>query len=103
MKNQRPDGAIQQLASTLRKRFGTHLVKIILFGSRARGDYEPDSDYDVLVLLDEVTKEIRDEIDEIVWQIGWDNDVLITSIVHDVRTFETPFMNPFSLTSGKKG
>ncbi|MEK7821959.1 MAG: nucleotidyltransferase domain-containing protein, partial [Planctomycetota bacterium] len=70
MKNQKPDKVIKQLATTLRERFGTHLAKIILFGSRARGDYEPDSDYDVLVLLDEVTKEIRDEIDEIVWQIG---------------------------------
>ncbi|MDI6759902.1 MAG: nucleotidyltransferase domain-containing protein [Candidatus Brocadiaceae bacterium] len=103
MKNQKPDGAIQQLASTLRKRFGTHLVKIILFGSRARGDYEPDSDYDVLVLLDEVTKEIRDEIDEIVWQIGWDNDVLITSIVHDVRTFETHLYEPLFINVRKEG
>jgi excisionase family DNA binding protein len=29
-------------------------VRIVLFGSRARGDARPDSDYDVLVVLDEV-------------------------------------------------
>ena len=29
-------------------------VKIILFGSRARGDARPDSDYDLLVILDSV-------------------------------------------------
>ena len=29
-------------------------LRIILFGSRARGDARPDSDYDLLVILDEV-------------------------------------------------
>ncbi|OGN87654.1 MAG: hypothetical protein A2X23_09940 [Chloroflexi bacterium GWC2_73_18] len=29
-------------------------VRIILFGSRARGDARDDSDYDILVILDEV-------------------------------------------------
>jgi predicted nucleotidyltransferase len=28
--------------------------KIILFGSRARGDYRDDSDYDILVILDKL-------------------------------------------------
>ena len=28
--------------------------KIILFGSYARGDYDPDSDLDLLVILDEI-------------------------------------------------
>jgi len=29
-------------------------VRVVLFGSRARGDARPDSDYDLLVVLDEV-------------------------------------------------
>jgi len=29
-------------------------VRVILFGSRARGDARPDSDYDILVLVDEL-------------------------------------------------
>jgi len=39
-------------------------VRIILFGSRARGDARPDSDYDLLVVLDEMTnrREARVEI-----------------------------------------
>ncbi len=39
-------------------------VRIILFGSRARGDARPDSDYDLLVVLDELTsrREARVEI-----------------------------------------
>lgn len=103
MKNRKPDKVIKQLATTLRERLGTHIVKVILFGSRARDDYEKDSDYDVLILLDKVTKEISDEIDEIVWQVGWDNDVLITSIIHDEKTFDTHIYEPLFINVRKEG
>lgn len=103
MKNQKSDSVIQQLVTALRQRFGSHIVKVILFGSRARRDYEPDSDYDVLILLDEVTKEIVDEIDETVWQIGWNNDALITAIVHDEKTFETHVYEPLFINIRKEG
>jgi predicted nucleotidyltransferase len=32
--------------------------KIILFGSRARGDYKEDSDYDILVIMDKLEDSI---------------------------------------------
>jgi uncharacterized protein len=31
--------------------YGDRLARVVLFGSRARGDAEPDSDYDVAVFL----------------------------------------------------
>ncbi len=37
--------------------------KIILFGSRARGDYKEDSDYDILVLKEGVRAEERRKIE----------------------------------------
>lgn len=42
-------------------------ARIILFGSRARGDYKPDSDWDVLILLsysesESIKKLIRDNL-----------------------------------------
>ncbi len=33
--------------------YGRRLKKVLLYGSRARGDHRPDSDYDVLVVLEE--------------------------------------------------
>ena len=45
----------QQVLSDLRRGlqalYGDRLVKLILFGSRARGDARADSDYDVMVVL----------------------------------------------------
>jgi antitoxin ChpS len=43
--------ALRELDRKLRKRFGTKYLKLVLFGSRARGDNVPESDADVAVIL----------------------------------------------------
>jgi uncharacterized protein len=43
--------ALQRLDLRLRERFGRDYVRLILFGSRARGDHAPDSDADVAVVM----------------------------------------------------
>jgi len=35
------------------EKFGFHVINIILFGSRARGDFKEDSDWDILVIVKE--------------------------------------------------
>ena len=42
---------LADLKCRLERRFGEGFVALYLFGSRARGDAEPDSDVDVAVLL----------------------------------------------------
>ena len=42
---------LARLRAGLEKLYGDRLVKVILFGSRARGEADPDSDIDVLVVL----------------------------------------------------
>jgi len=37
----------------VRQVYGPRLHRVVLYGSRARGDAEPDSDIDVLIVLDE--------------------------------------------------
>ena len=36
------------------KAYGDRLERVILFGSRARGDADPDSDYDIAVFLRDI-------------------------------------------------
>ena len=49
------DASVKRILRKLCKRFkvvyGDQLAHMVLFGSRARGDAEPDSDIDVLVVL----------------------------------------------------
>jgi predicted nucleotidyltransferase len=46
--------ALAELRSGLEQLYGERLRGLYLFGSRARGDAQPDSDVDVLVVLDRV-------------------------------------------------
>jgi antitoxin ChpS len=43
--------ALRELDRKLRQRFGRRYLKLMLFGSRARGDSVPESDADVAVIL----------------------------------------------------
>ncbi len=45
---------LQQISSALRQVHGQRLKKVVLYGSIARGDAKPDSDIDVMVVLDRV-------------------------------------------------
>ena len=54
------DSAIQsllrELAAELRTTYGSRLRGVYLFGSYARGEADPESDVDVLVVLDHIEK-----------------------------------------------
>ena len=63
--------------------------RIILFGSRARGDAEPDSDMDVLVILDEQrTPEVREAVSDCAWEAGFDAGVVVASVVFTREEWE---------------
>lgn len=45
------DPVLNRFRSGLERLFGDRLERVVLFGSRARGDMRADSDYDVAVFL----------------------------------------------------
>ncbi len=51
-----------------------HLKRIIVFGSRVRGEAAEDSDLDVIALVDKKTPEIEKKLEDIVYQVMWDHD-----------------------------
>jgi uncharacterized protein len=50
--NARIESILTELRGELDALYGDRLLKLVLFGSHARGDAEPGSDIDVLVVLD---------------------------------------------------
>ena len=45
------DPILSRFRSALDAAYGDRIERVVLFGSRARGDHRPDSDYDVAVFL----------------------------------------------------
>ncbi|RMG24139.1 MAG: nucleotidyltransferase domain-containing protein [Methanobacteriota archaeon] len=47
---------MQPILTGLRQRLGDNLISVVLFGSRARGDEEPTSDWDLLIIARDLPK-----------------------------------------------
>ncbi len=97
------DVVVKELAKTLKESLGERILEVILFGSRARDVFELYSDYDVLVLVDKQTKELRDNIREIAHEIGWKHQALVLTIVHEKRTFDERLYEPLFINIRKEG
>ena len=59
------DPILSQFRSALDQLYGARIERVVLYGSRARGDAQPDSDYDVAVFLKDISDRWQ-EIDRLV-------------------------------------
>jgi predicted nucleotidyltransferase len=73
-------------AARVRERF-PH-VRILAYGSRARGDATWESDLDVCVILQQVNREVEKEISRIAWEVGFNNGIVITTVKFEENAFE---------------
>ena len=54
---------LDELKERLSAAYGERLHAVVLFGSEARGDARPDSDIDVLVVLETLTGDYGEELE----------------------------------------
>ena len=54
------DHILKQFRAAVDEIYGDRVVRVVLFGSRARGDAEPDADYDVAVFLRDIPDRIAE-------------------------------------------
>lgn len=84
--NQWMDIYIEQI----KKIYGEHLKNIILYGSYARGDFEADSDIDIMILLDITDLDIKkfaNSLSNVTFDFNMDYDVDIKPIAKDIEQF----------------
>lgn len=72
----------RSVANELRTLYGRRLKRVVLFGSCARGDAGPESDIDLLVVLDRISSR-RTELDrmsEIMWRHSLEHTRVLTEL-----------------------
>ena len=65
---------MDEYVSEVRRIYGLHLRKVILYGSYARGDFNVDSDVDIMLLVD-LPDEALESFSDLLSQVGFDYNV----------------------------
>ena len=94
------DPVLIAFREALEQLYGDRLERLVLFGSRARGDSRPDSDYDVAVFLHDLTDRdaemdqlasiqgrLIDETDEVIHAMPFPAGTWSarTTLMHEIR------------------
>lgn len=97
MKMKNEDRILNEFVAEVHQRFGDRLKNIILFGSRARGDYSMDSDYDCLLIFDNVSPVLIDRVDEITADFLYKYNVLFSAFPVSEANYRQQDFNPLFL------
>jgi len=79
--NEKEHDSVNKFRETIMKTFLGKIESIYLFGSKARGDYSPLSDIDLLVITSEDDWQLADEIRSIGYELDGDIDYRFSIIV----------------------
>lgn len=83
---------IQRFVKEVQQLLGDRLKKVILYGSYARGDYNNQSDVDIMILTDLSFKEIeyyRDKISDIAYDIELDTGIILSPIIKNIEKYNS--------------
>ena len=83
---------IQAFVNQVKEILGKRLKKVILYGSYARGDYNKQSDVDIMILTDlsfEEIEEYRDRISEIADDLDFGSGILLSPVRKKIEKYNS--------------
>jgi predicted nucleotidyltransferase len=86
------EAIVSSVAEELRALYGPRLRRVALFGSWARGEATPESDIDLLVVLDPMVspwEELR-AMEPILWRHSLEHDTVVTAVPVTEQELEAP-------------
>jgi len=90
------DPILKRFRVALAETYGDRLERVVLFGSRARGDARKDSDYDIAVFLKDLTDRWQelDRIIPVVTDILYEDEAFIHAMPYPAGSYRdrTPLM-----------
>jgi predicted nucleotidyltransferase len=87
-----------KLAKEVRIRLTKELgqpVKVIMFGSQARGDATKESDIDLLVILPSLDSKMLNLAFDIAWEVGFDAGKMISVVPAEKNELKRLAVSPF--------
>lgn len=80
-------------------------ARILLYGSRARGDAQNDSDWDILVILDKqkIESSDYDSISYPIYELGWQENVIFSIKLYTKTEWMRRSFTPFYKNVEKEG
>ena len=89
--------ALRDLKDKLIQVFGSRLRNIILFGSKARGDFNDDSDIDLLIVIDDLDLNDKDIVSDIVVDIQLEYELPIAVHRYSTKYYQEQMNNIVNL------
>ena len=98
-----PDAVAVEFAHRVRERLGPRVRKVVLFGSRARGDARDDSDYDDVVVVDRRSRDVRETLLAIEVDLLDRHGSLVACLLRDEREWAASQGLPIGLNVAREG
>lgn len=101
------NGILKKYVEDIHQLYGEQLKAVILYGSYARGDFQPDSDIDIMILVDLAEQEIVEKghkLSAMTFEYDFDFDLSIMPIVKNIDHFNKWLRSyPFYYNIKKEG
>jgi predicted nucleotidyltransferase len=81
--------ALGEIKQRVQSIVGQRLQGIVLFGSKARGDFDPESDLDVAILVDGLDQETKRRIIDVVVDVEVKFLLVVSSLVLSWEDFQS--------------
>jgi predicted nucleotidyltransferase len=78
----------REFAAALAERLGEELVRVALYGSRARGEARRRSDYDLMVVVRTATGDARSAVHRLATRFELDQNVDLSTKIVDAERFQ---------------
>lgn len=95
MMNANDQRILEELASRIRALYPE--ARVWAFGSRARGEATWQSDFDACIVLPQKDEATESAIRDICWEIGFENERVIKTVIMDENQFEKGPMSESTL------
>ena len=80
-----------QFSRELKRMLGERLVRVVLYGSYARGTYHDNSDVDIMILVkmsEDELRQIKNSIYDLAFEIEMDTGIDIAPIIKEKQQYE---------------